>query len=171
MSLGRFIWLLGFGVGLCILSAMVTRLVRRAWLVLFPELLLLEQPEDRRKTFWRTANNASTNRWQIFLGIAMFAVIVLGPAAIARACPQLTADERWWAWFSLSMGAIAVCFLAPPWITRRVIRQSLRRVLLDRGIAVCPHCGCDMRGRAESACPRCGSPSEGASPAATPISK
>ncbi len=167
MSFGRFLALLGYGVGLCILSAMITRLIRRAQLALFPELLLIEQPEDRRATFWRATNNPSTKRWMVVASLPMFAAVIFGSAAISRACPRLTPDGHRLAHLILGMIAIGVGVLAPPCITRNAIRHSLRRSLLERGIAVCPGCGCDLRGRAEATCPRCGFQSDGTSRVAT----
>jgi hypothetical protein len=137
----------------CAAAFALLYLTKRAALAMFPELLLLRNSQEQRRALARAERNASTILLQMIVAIPAICLLLLGPCELSRGYPPL--GGLVWAVPALPAG-IFLTATVPALITRRMVHSRRRRELVARGIAVCPWCGCDLRGESEPICPKCG---------------
>lgn len=118
-----------------------------AWL--YPELRLFTSRDQRCRAYWAVVGRPCL--WA-FLGLMLCLMIA---TIVAKELGMLFSTANRWA----SYGAVSMALLWFPVtfvLPRRRIRLGLRRSLIEIGVPVCTHCGCDMRGLKEPRCPECG---------------
>ena len=123
---------------------------------LYPELLLVENADERRALFkerWkRVRNERSIVRWGAGFGVAVGLMAGVLAAVINRFVPL----------HPVFMGCLvgALLGLGGAWLLRQIVhkpfQQAIRRALIERGLPVSVACGYDLRGNVSGACPECG---------------
>lgn len=125
----------------------------------FPELRRVDDPAERMG-LWKKA--VRERGWLVYLvicgllGLGMLVLIVSARSLAARFWPNTLAGPI--------VSGIVGGFMGPAgaWagivLFRRQIHRSLRRQLVERGVAICVGCGYDLRGQVEPRCPECGEP-------------
>ncbi len=128
-----------------------------------PELALFPTDDARRTALRQAARlREMLPLLLLFLIVAEVITELLGPLLASLAFTGLShaiqtapalAHTLLTTLLYLAMGATALHF----WWQPR-FRKSIRRQLVQAGIAVCMKCGYDLRGQTQPRCPECGTP-------------
>jgi hypothetical protein len=110
-----------------------------------------ERREAMRASFARIKG---TWKWRLSL-LAVFVLTFAGCAIIPRIPWRVV-----WLAAVASGGWSLFLILGLNLAWRRTWTLELRKVLRQRGIPICLHCGYDLRGLTEARCPECGNPFE-----------
>lgn len=126
------------------------------WTRRYPELARFGSSREADAVFWswQKAMLKKPRFWLALLGYTAIVGIFVSATLILM---------RRWVQFPMSMfGGIVGGVtggsgtVALTWLWRRQCRAFLREELVDRGVAICVKCGCDLRGQSVARCPECG---------------
>lgn len=98
---------------------------------------MIEDPPIRRRLAWAKRVN-----WTVTFAVCLVLLLRLDSWWIAGTTAALVSCGLLWAQHSF-------------WL-RPMLRRNLRQQLTDRGVAICLHCGYDLRGLTSDYCPECG---------------
>lgn len=135
--------------------------IMRSWLyeLLYPELLLVDNPAQRRRVLMLAGQRWEGRLW--FYASIPFLItlaVVSGPLL-----------SKWLIWISqvLSVPFWLTVLLQPllvaiptvlfyNYLFRNRIRRAIRRELAGLGMQICINCGYDLHGQIDLRCPECG---------------
>ena len=140
----------------------VLQSVRRRSQRLFPELELLEDPEERDRAWNQAADLRPHVGRNLVLGAAVVGAAVLAFLPLKPYVDRSFAQGRVWLGrailCSLLLIAVATYVGLRAWLFPRGIGRRLRRALRGRGLPVCLACGYNLTAVSEPRCPECGEP-------------
>lgn len=125
----------------------------RRWPGMIPELDLLAGEAERRLVLEEAYGNRPVSAtYVVASALFLFAVVPY----VRGLCGIPTAPLP-----AIIVGLEIACYpslvaLVALFLLKRKLRPAVRQELLKKGIALCLHCGRDLRGQSGSRCPKCG---------------
>lgn len=134
---------------------------RSPWLRRFPELAMIDDPDERGR-MWKRAIKGQT--WSQ-IGILSALIVALSIFIVVMNLIVLPKMDRWLGGHRIPTGvaggiAGGMSAMLVMRLRRHKIERSLREQLVERGRAVCIPCGYDLQGQTQPRCPECGADCE-----------